>query len=57
MNTSEYTIDITKMHSDASRESTVYKEAKEAVKVLFELLTYEEQEQIIEIVKKNRTEE
>lgn len=31
-----------------------YDEMKAAIKVLFELLTYEEQEEIIEIIKKHR---
>ena len=31
-----------------------YDELKAAIKVLFELLTYEEQEEIIEIIKKHR---
>ena len=34
-----------------------YEALKAAIKVLFEKLTYEEQEQIIEIIKKKRTEE
>jgi hypothetical protein len=34
-----------------------YEALKAAIKVLFDHLTYEEQEQIIEIVKKKRTEE
>lgn len=33
-----------------------YEALKAAIKVLFEQLTYEEQEQIIEIIKKKRTE-
>lgn len=35
-------------------ENREYEALKEAIKVLFELLTYEEQEQIIDMVKKNR---
>lgn len=34
-----------------------YEELKDAIKTLFELLTYEEQEQIIEIIKENRKSE
>lgn len=31
-----------------------YEELKDAIKVLFDLLTYEEQEMIIDVIKKHR---
>ena len=34
--------------------NTEYKALKDAIKMLFELLTYEEQEQIIELIKASR---
>lgn len=40
-----------------AREAQMREELLAAIKVLFAQLTYEEQEQIIEIIKKKRTEE
>ncbi len=38
-------------------EEREYEALKEAIKVLFELLTYEEQEQVIELIKASRQSE
>lgn len=41
----------------AFMKNTEYEALKDAIKVLFELLTYEEQEQIIELIKASRQSE
>ena len=50
-----------KVRTKEGRQRTVnaneYEALKAAIKVLFDQLTYEEQEQIIDIIKKKRTEE